>query len=209
MSPANLAPRDIPLEAFERMPGTLQSLLAAYLPPDTRDPCAQQEHEDLARMRRFAVELASPFSRSQPFAHFTGSAVVVDGAGARVCLVHHRKLGRWLQPGGHSEPQDAGDLHATALREAREETGLEVRPHPSAPHPLDVDAHRIPARPDAPEHWHLDVRFLLVADHPAALAPDSVETRGARFFTFDEALALADEPALRRVLSKARAAGPA
>jgi 8-oxo-dGTP pyrophosphatase MutT (NUDIX family) len=176
----------------------LVALLDAHRPED------EQERADLEAMREAARALEQPFSRAQPGAHFTGSAVVVDPEAGRVCLVHHGKLDRWLQPGGHAEEGDGGSLEATALREAREETGLQVRLHPAAPRPLDVDAHRIPARRDEPEHRHLDVRFLLVADEPERLAHDPGESHGARWLPWDEALALADEPALKRLLLKAR-----
>jgi ADP-ribose pyrophosphatase YjhB (NUDIX family) len=181
----------------------LIALLAAHRPAD------EKEAADLAAMRRFAGELAEPFSRQQRGAHFTGSAVVVDGsdpAAPRVCLVFHKKLTRWLQPGGHAEPGDGGNMAETALREAREETQLAVELHPGAPAPLDVDVHVIPARKDEPEHLHLDVRYLVRAAGAAALAHDPAESDDARFLTFDEALARADEPALVRLLLKARAA---
>lgn len=164
-----------------------------------------KEASDLDQMKAWALALEDPFARSQPQAHFTGSAVVIDPAGARVCLVHHRKLDRWLQPGGHAEPGDGGAIDHTALREAAEETGCRVLLHANAPRPLDVDVHTIPARPGDPAHLHLDVRFLVVAEDPERLSHDSAEARGARWFSWEEALALVDEPALRRLLSKARA----
>jgi len=176
---------------------TLAALLAAHEAAD------DQERVDLQVMREFAESLAQPFSRTQWPAHFTGSAVVVDPAGERVCLVLHAKLQRWLQPGGHA---DGGDMAATALREAREETGLDVQLHPTAPRPLDVDVHVIPARKADPEHRHLDVRYLVVAANPDALAHDPNESHGAQWLGWDEALARADEPALKRMLEKARAA---
>lgn len=181
-------------------PMTLEALLQAHV------PCDANEAEALLRLRAFAKSLEAPFSRAQLPAHFTGSAVVVDPTGSRVVLLFHGKLARWLQPGGHAEPADLSDLAATALREAREETGCQVALHPTAPRPLDVDAHRIPARGDEAEHTHLDVRFLVVAKDPAALAHDPLESAGAQWLSFDEALARADEPALVRLLEKARAA---
>ena len=112
-------------------------------------------------MLRFATELERPTSRDQPRAHFTASAFVVDGTCERTCLVAHSKLHRLLQPGGHVEPTDIS-LEAAALREAREETELELEFHPVAPRPFDLDIHEIPERPGEPAHFHLDVRYLLV-----------------------------------------------
>ncbi len=177
----------------------LLELLAHHVPTDDK------EREDLARMRAFAAELERPFSRKQVRAHFTGSAVVVDPAGERVVLLHHAKLHRWLQPGGHVEEADAGRMEATALREAHEETGCRVLLHPRGPRPLDVDVHTIPARKDEPEHLHLDVRYLIMAEDPEALAHDPNESSGAQWLTWDEVLARVDEAPLRRLLEKARA----
>ena len=178
---------------------TLSELLAAHRPVD------QKETDDLEMMRQFAASLEAPFSRAQWPAHFTGSAVVVTPDGAKVCLVLHGKLQRWLQPGGHADPADGGSMEATALREAREETGCRVSLHASAARPLDVDVHVIPARKTEPEHRHLDVRYLVVAEDPDALAHDPNESHGAQWLSWDDALARADEAPLRRMLEKARA----
>jgi 8-oxo-dGTP pyrophosphatase MutT (NUDIX family) len=167
----------------------LVALLAAY------DPADAEEAEDLERMRGWAVSLAEPFSRHQPEAHFTASAIVVDEAGVRTLLVHHRKSGNWFQPGGHFEPGDASAGDA-ALREAREETGLATRLGRSGL--LDVDVHWVPWD----EHWHLDLRYLVVA--VGELAPDAAEVHAADWVEWDEALARTEEPALGRALAKAR-----
>ena len=169
---------------------------------DAVRPSDDKEKADLALLRRYAVELDSPLSSQQPGAHFTGSALVTDGT--RVALVFHRKLGRWLQPGGHAEAEDGGDLCRTALREAEEETGLAVRLHPSAPRPLDVDVHQIPGRPDMAAHLHLDVRFLTLADASAPLIRQASEVSDVRWFAFEEAKAQTDDASLRRLLDKAR-----
>jgi 8-oxo-dGTP pyrophosphatase MutT (NUDIX family) len=120
-----------------------------------------REEADRCAMLRLAAELADPLSRAEGSAHFTASALVVDETGGRTCLVEHVKLGRLLQPGGHVEATDFS-LETAALREAHEETGLDIVLHPSAPRPFDVDIHEIPARPNEPAHFHLDVRYLLV-----------------------------------------------
>jgi 8-oxo-dGTP pyrophosphatase MutT (NUDIX family) len=177
---------------------TLEAVLANHSPAD------EKERVDLESMRSLASSLAQPFSREQWPAHFTGSAVVVTPEGDRVCLVLHAKLQRWLQPGGHADVADGGSMEATALREAREETGCDVALHPTAPRPLDVDVHVIPARKTDPEHRHLDVRYLVIAKNPEALAFDPNESHGAQWLTWDEALARADEAPLKRMLEKAR-----
>jgi ADP-ribose pyrophosphatase YjhB (NUDIX family) len=134
---------------------SLMDLLAGYVAADDR------EEADRCAMLRFAAELERPTSREQERAHFTASAFVVDDACERTCLVAHAKLGRLLQPGGHVEPTDLS-LEAAALREAREETLLELLFHPGAPRPFDLDIHVIPERPGEPAHHHLDIRYLLV-----------------------------------------------
>jgi 8-oxo-dGTP pyrophosphatase MutT (NUDIX family) len=91
--------------------------------------------------------------------HLTGSAWLVDRGGERVLLTHHRKLGRWLQLGGHADGDP--DLAAVALREADEESGLGgLRVEPAV---FDLDRHWIPARGSEPGHWHYDVRFVVRA----------------------------------------------
>lgn len=91
--------------------------------------------------------------------HLTGSAWLVDRAGARVLLTLHRKLGRWLQLGGHADGDP--DLAAVALREAEEESGLGgLHVEPAV---FDLDRHWIPARGAEPGHWHYDVRFVVRA----------------------------------------------
>jgi 8-oxo-dGTP pyrophosphatase MutT (NUDIX family) len=134
----------------------LVELLKAHVSGDAR------EEADRIAMLRLAGELADPLSRNEPSAHFTASAFVVDADWGHTCLVSHVKLSRLLQPGGHIEPSDVS-IEAAAVREAREETALEVALHPSAPRPFDLDIHEIPARSGEPAHFHLDVRFLLVA----------------------------------------------
>lgn len=178
------------------MPPTLQALLDAHLPADAA------EAHSLAEMRRLLPRLAQPFSRHQPAAHFTASALLVDVEAGKIALLHHAKLRRWLQPGGHAEPDDGGLMHVTALREAREETGCEVRLHDPTPTLLDVDVHLIPARGDEPAHHHLDLRFLMVAEDPRRLTLNADESSAVGWFGFDEAIALVDDEALRRLIRK-------
>jgi 8-oxo-dGTP pyrophosphatase MutT (NUDIX family) len=164
-----------------------------------------QEAVDLEEILAFIERHPAPFDRRIVEGHLTGSAVVVSAAGDHVLLLFHRKLERWLQPGGHAEVGER-DGETVALREAREETGIEgLVLHPSAPRPLDVDVHPIPARGDEPAHRHLDLRYLVVAPAGATLRRQAAEARALRWFTWDELAALDLDPGLRRAFRTARA----
>jgi len=134
--------------------------------------------------------------------HVTTSVFILDAEGRRTLLIHHRSLGRWLQPGGHYEPPD--DLAGSALREAAEETGMDslvLDPwHRLSGIPIDVDTHRIPARPDRnePEHWHHDIRYVVRAGTADSLRPDLREVHGAAWRELHELEALAPQ-ALRNM----------
>jgi 8-oxo-dGTP pyrophosphatase MutT (NUDIX family) len=182
----------------------LDEQLARHRPADA------EEARDLEHIRGFVARHPRPFDRAIAEGHLTGSALVVSQDGARVLLLRHRKLQRWLQPGGHADAGE-GAGEAVALREALEETGLAgLELHPAAPRPLDVDVHDIPARPGEPAHQHLDLRYLVVAP-PGTAAPTLAveEASDLRWFTWAEAEELGLDHGLRRTLAKARAFWPA
>jgi 8-oxo-dGTP pyrophosphatase MutT (NUDIX family) len=165
-------------------------------------PADAKEAADLAEILAFVARHADPFDRRIAEGHLTGSAVVVSAAGDRVLLLHHRKLERWLQPGGHAEPGE-GDGETVALREATEETGIAgLALHPIAPRPLDVDVHPIPARGAEPAHRHLDLRYLVVAPAGVALRRRAAEARALRWFAWDDLARLDLDPGLRRALHR-------
>lgn len=103
---------------------------------------------------------ADPYVRDRLAGHFTASCLLVDRSGTRTLLTHHRKLGLWLQPGGHADGDR--DLARVALREAEEETGLNGLV--VEPVIFDLDRHRIPEHKGVPAHWHYDMRYVIRAD---------------------------------------------
>jgi 8-oxo-dGTP pyrophosphatase MutT (NUDIX family) len=113
------------------------------------------------QLRAFVAANAACFERTLRAGHVTGSAWVVDRTCRVALLTHHRKLGRWLQPGGHADGDP--DVRAVALREAQEESGLRTLV-PASPGIFDIDVHAIPARGDEPAHLHYDIRFAFFGD---------------------------------------------
>ena len=164
----------------------------------------ETERGHLEQIRGFVEREPACFARNTwAPGHITGSAFIVDPARRVLLLHHHRKLDRWLQMGGH----DNGELDAaqTALREAREESGLQRLRLDDPLRVLDVDVHEIPARKDEPAHMHLDVRFLVLAEGDEPLRIDVVESKALRWFALEEAAAQMREPGADRAISKIRA----
>lgn len=168
--------------------------LERYVPRDAREAAMA------ARTRVFVATYDACFERSLAVGHLTGSAWVVDRAGTAALLTHHRKLDKWLQPGGHADGDS--DLRAVALREAVEESGLaEIVVASDAIY--DVDVHRIPARANEPEHDHFDVRFAFfasLADTPVA----SAESHAVAWISLNEIERYAIDDSVRRLVAKTR-----
>jgi 8-oxo-dGTP pyrophosphatase MutT (NUDIX family) len=142
------------------MPQVMQSAVSRIL--SNLQVYVSQYPEEVAVASMFTDFLNSDpavFERAHAPGHFTGSAWVVSADGVRVLLMHHRKLDRWLQPGGHADGDT--DLARVAWREAHEETGvIDLRVEGGI---FDIDRHRIPARGNEAEHWHYDVRYVVRA----------------------------------------------
>ncbi|HEY1433932.1 MAG TPA: NUDIX hydrolase [Thermoanaerobaculia bacterium] len=176
----------------------LEASLAVYVAQGA------QEAESLAWMQRFLARPEDPFSRATAEGHFTGSAVIARPDGSAYLLVLHRKLGRWLQPGGHTEEADAS-VFDTARREAREETGIARLEAPLGRAILDVDVHAIPAHGRDAAHAHFDVRYLFTTELDVDPEASEDPSRPMRWVSLDEASALGMDGSLARALFKARA----
>ncbi len=172
-----------------------------------------QQHRDeagvVAQIQQLVANSPDCFKRNCRPGHVTGSGWVLSHDRSRCLLVHHRKLNRWLQPGGHADGQS--DLANVALREVREESGLTKLELPLSQGelvPLDIDVHVIPARSDTSgkviedAHEHHDIRFLIVAAKGQELVV-SDESNDVRWFSHDELLEVTDEESVLRMLRKA------
>jgi len=171
---------------------SLLDRLRSYHAIDERDAeCAGRIVEFVEREERCA-------QRSLEHGHLTGSAWIVNREGDKVLLLHHRKLGRWLQPGGHAD----GELNllSVALREAREESGLSSLT-PWTTEIFDLDIHTIPERNSEPKHLHYDVRYVLTADDHEPLQGNN-ESHGLAWIALDRISDATEEESVLRMQRK-------
>ncbi len=174
----------------------LAEALRRHVPADT----AEAAHRD--SILALVETRPACFSRTTwTPGHVTGSAFIVRPDTGAVLLHHHRRLGAWLQMGGHDEGEH--DPAATALREGAEESGLSDLDF-LVPGILDLDVHPIPARKDQPVHRHFDIRYALATRTPDTIRRDVSESLDLRWFDLDEARRLMNDPGATRALEKIR-----
>lgn len=130
---------------------TLIELLEKYTP-------APQEADSKQNILFFIESNPNCFDRTLEVGHITGSAWLVNKSGDKALLMHHRKLDKWLQLGGHADGES--DILSVALKEAQEESGIQ-NIEPVMNDIFDIDIHKIPSNSKEREHFHYDVRFLL------------------------------------------------
>ena len=150
------------------------ALLAFWHPGDAAQARLRSE------ILRYISGVDCSLDRSCPTGHVTASTIVFDHQRHRVLLTLHPKIGRWLQMGGHVEPEDPSFV-AAARREATEESG--IADLILDPTPVDVDIHDLHC-PKGQPNRHLDIRFAAVAP-PGAVEVISDESLDLRWFALD------------------------
>ena len=160
---------------------------------ETRHP---DEKERVNRFRSL-LELPDAFVRTCRPGHFTASALVFNPEKNAVLLVEHKKLGFWVQPGGHADGDT--NLDSVARRETFEETGIENLKGSGLI--VDLDIHAIPARKDETGHDHYDVRFLYIADKGQSLII-SEESTDLKWVPLNEMDRYSHDESLRRMIQR-------
>ena len=158
-------------------------------------PWNEQERQDQAVMLAFLEKNPDAFYRTNLLAHMTASAWVVNPQRSKVLMVYHRLYDSWSWAGGHADGEE--DLLAVALREVREETGVQrLRPVTEEIYSLEVltvDGHEKHGR-YVPSHLHLNVTYLLEAEEDQPLRVCEAENSGVAWFSLADALSASTEP---------------
>jgi 8-oxo-dGTP pyrophosphatase MutT (NUDIX family) len=155
-------------------PHALARMVASF--SDPADQAAEKSKELTLHLLEHSP---APFSRSQFIpGHITTTGVVLHPDCEAVLLIYHRRLERWLLPGGHVELEDMRIFDA-ARREVLEETGAQLPPEPDPPM-VGIDVHGIPPNKREPLHYHHDLIFGFRA--PSGNLARGHEVREARWF---------------------------
>lgn len=163
----------------------LRRLVATHVPRDARETAYHRE------LRGFVDAVEDPWNRHRfDPGHVTASAFVLHPDRPEVVLVHHAKLGRWVQPGGHVEHDDR-DHESAARREVREECVIEELDTIGL---VDLDIHRFPSQGAQPAHLHFDLRWAFRAHRGLVGTGDGA--LDARFIPLEEVIAM-DESVAR------------
>ena len=158
-------------------------------------PYNEQEDNDKTVMLELLEKEADIFSRENKTAHVTASAWLVNKEHTKVLMIYHNIYHSWAWTGGHADGET--DLLAVAMKEAKEETGVEtivpVTNEIFSIEILTVDGHVKRGR-YVPSHLHLNVTYLLEADEAEVLRVKPDENSGVKWFLLEEALEKSTEP---------------
>ena len=158
-------------------------------------PCNAQEQRDQALILDFLEKNGDAFLRSNLLAHMTASSWIVNPERTKTLMVYHNLYDSWSWTGGHADGET--DLLSVALREAREETGIEhvrpLSPEIFSLEVLTVDGHEKRGE-YVPSHLHMNVTYLLEAEESDTLHICKEENSGVAWFSLEEALKASTEP---------------
>lgn len=135
-----------------------------------------EEREFKSAILEFIKEHPDCFERSLAEGHITASCWLLNNDHSKALMMHHAKLGRWFQLGGHCDGNS--NTLAVAVKEAQEESGIDAI-EPVSSDIFDIDIHLIPANPKEAAHYHYDIRYLLqvVGDQDVVRNRESKELR--------------------------------
>lgn len=166
-------------------------------------PGCEQEVQDKRMMLNYMDRYDDLLTRDNETAHFTASAWITDPARENVLMIYHNIYDSWAWTGGHADGES--DLLSTAIREAREETGITgVKAVDTKPISLEI----LPVSPHTRKgkfvvsHLHLNLTYLLEADPGETLRIQPDENSGVRWFSKDDAIRASSEAEMRVIYQK-------
>ena len=158
----------------------------------------QEEEQMRIDTLAFVSDHENCFERTLEIGHVTASGWIVSEDTSKVLLMHHRKLNKWFQPGGHCDGDP--DVRQVARKEVEEETGLQDFYLADAAI-FDVDIHLIPDNSKEKSHYHYDIRFLFKADAEKPIQ-GNIESREVKWISIGDVAEYNDSESLLRMSRK-------
>ena len=149
------------------------------------------------RFLQFIEQNSNCLLRSNLNGHITASAFVVDFNANKLLLLHHKKLNKWLQPGGHCDGEE--NTLSVAIKEVFEETGIQIIPKNQVI--IDLDIHTIPEKNQIPEHEHFDIRYLFEANSNSNIVKNH-ESIALKWVEIDAISLFTEEESISRFVRK-------
>jgi 8-oxo-dGTP pyrophosphatase MutT (NUDIX family) len=166
-------------------------------------PLSEAEETDKKNMLEFIEHNENVLLRENGIAHMTASSWIINQDATKVLMIYHNIYGAWSWTGGHADGDS--DLLGVAIREAKEETGVEhikaVDESPVSLEIITVENHYKKGR-FVSSHLHLNVTYLLMADEQDTLHIKPDENKGVRWFPVEELIAAVDEPCMIGIYEK-------
>lgn len=158
-------------------------------------PFNEQEEKDKKIMLDYMQKNSDYLTRENEVAHFTTSIWTVNKERTKTLMVYHNIYDSWSWIGGHADGEE--DLAKAALRELKEETGVEnavlVDKDIFSLEILTVDGHMKKGK-YVPSHLHFNVTYLAEAEEDQILVINEEENKGVKWFSLEEALKASSEP---------------
>lgn len=158
-------------------------------------PLNQQEECDKEQMISYIMHNADYLERENQTAHFSASMWTVNKERTKTLMVYHNIYNSWSWIGGHADGME--DLCSVAMRELQEETGVGnavlVSPEIFSLEILTVNGH-VRKGIYVPSHLHLNVTYLAEADENETLIVNKEENQAVKWWSFEDALKVPDEP---------------
>jgi 8-oxo-dGTP pyrophosphatase MutT (NUDIX family) len=166
-------------------------------------PYNEQEKSDKEVILYCINNFEDVLTRENKIAHITSSAFVVNKARDKALMIYHNIYNSWSWTGGHADGE--GDLLEVALKEAREETGVNnIQPVTSEIFGLDI----LPVLGHVKRgiyisaHLHLSLSYLIQGDEGEALFVKEDENSDVKWIPIDEVNTYSNEPHMHRVYEK-------